>query len=103
MPPAALISLNASSTPFLKLVPAIAAGPDSSTRFTTMTGAWLCAVDTSGAPSASAAPSSRPSSLIMVVPLTPTSRLAGEPLRRNRHQRREQHEQQQHRQLGDHE
>ena len=31
MPPAALISLTASSTPFLKLVPAVAPPPDSST------------------------------------------------------------------------
>jgi hypothetical protein len=42
MPPAALISLTASSTPFLKLVPADAPAPESSTMFESLI-AWACA------------------------------------------------------------
>ena len=43
MPPAALISLTASSTPFLKLVPAVAPPPDSSTILAILMLLWAAA------------------------------------------------------------
>ena len=55
MPPAALISLTASFTPLLKLVPGVAPLPESSMMPAILTVDWADAVEAANAPAISSA------------------------------------------------